>query len=377
MERPIRLWYLSTQLASIGGAERMLYKVLAGLPQSDFEPEVVLFYQGGDLADSLAKQGVQVHASFARHRFDITGVRKLFDLARGFRPDIVLTTTNLMGYFWATMLRQRGLAQRVVVSFHVTRFMRSYYRAFLRKRMPWIDHFIVLTPLHAEFWKSQLSIPSYRISIIPNGIDTDHFVPFDDTQTLRQSLGIPTNACVVGNVAYFKPVKNLVRFVEVARLVHQQVPEAFFILVGDGSERPAIERAIADANLQDRFLLPGEVANPKSWFQAMDIFLLTSDSEALPVVLLEAGSCGVPAVATDVGGVADVIEHGKTGFVASTNAQELADYVLRLCKDSELRCEMGSQARERVVREFSVQSMVSKYVELFRQLSLPEKKTFR
>ncbi|MFQ3611865.1 MAG: glycosyltransferase, partial [Fimbriimonadales bacterium] len=109
-----------------------------------------------------------------------------------------------------------------------------------------------------------------------------------------------------------------------------------------------------------------------SWFQVMDIFLLTSDSEALPGVLLEAGGCGVPAVATDVGGVADVIEHGKTGFVASANAQELADCVLRLCKDSELRCEMGSQARERVVREFSVQSMVSKYAELFRNLTSSE-----
>lgn len=375
MERPIRLWYLSTQLASVGGAERMLYKVFAGLPQSEFETTLVLFYKGGDLADCLAKQGITVHASFARHRFDLGGIRRLFELARKTRPDIILTTTNLMGYFWATMLRQKGLAQRVVISVHVTRFMRPYYRAFLRKRVAWVDHFIALTPLHAEFWKSQLSIPNHRISVISNGIDTDHFVPSDDRDTLRQSLGIPTDACVVGNVAYFKPVKNLLRFVEVAHLVHQRTPEAFFVLVGDGSERPSIERTIADVSLQDRFLLPGAASDPKSWFQVMDIFLLTSDSEALPVVLLEAGSCGIPAVSTNVGGVADVIAHGKTGFVASPDTQELAKYVLSLCQNPELRREMGTQARERVVREFSVQAMVSKYTELLRGLAVSKENT--
>ncbi len=350
----------------------MLYKVFAGLPHSDFDTTLVLFYKGGDLADRLLEQGVSVHAGFARSRVDVKGIRKLYELAKTVRPDIILTTTNMMGYFWATVLRRKGLAHSVVVSFHVTRYVRSYYRTFLRARSRWVDYFIGLTPTQTQFWQEQLNIPSDKITVIPNGIDTGYFVPNPEKMALRNQLGLPTEGIVVGNVAYFRPVKNLTRFVQVAHRVAQRIPEAFFVLVGDGTERGGVERAIAEMGLRQRFLLPGELKDPLAWFQAMDIFLLTSDSEALPVVLLEAGSCGVPAVATDVGGVRDVVVHGETGFVHPPNAVDaLAESVIQLAQDPALRQQMGQSARQRVVQEFSVEAMVNRHADLFRHLANP------
>lgn len=348
----------------------MLYKVFAGLPRTEFVPVLVLFYKGGDLADRLAEHGTPVHASFARHRFDIIGIRRLFALARKDPPDIILTTTNMMGYFWATILRQRGLVSRVVVSFRVTRYLRPYYRTLLKMRGRWVDHFIALTPSNAQFWQEQLRIPSDKITIIPNGVDTERLIPAHDKRALRRTLGIPEDAIVVGNVSYFKPVKNLPRFVQIASEVSRRVPDSFFVLVGDGAERGRVEKAIADAGLGERFLLPGEAKDPTPWFQAMDVFLLTSDSEGLPGVLLEAGSCGVPAVATDVGGVRDVIMHGKTGFVHPPEAiNQLSDSVIRLAQDTTLRQQIGQSARQHVIQAFSVEAMVSRYAEVFRNIA--------
>lgn len=367
---PIRLWYLTTQLASIGGAERMLFKVLDGLPPSRFSVSLITLYEPGDLAERLHEKGISLYARLGKNRSDPRLFPRLYQLARKERPDIVLTTTNAISYFWSTVLRQLGLARRLVVSFHVTRYSRKHHPWFIKTRSAHVDHFVALTPQNGAFWQSELQIPSDKLCIIPNGIDTNHFVPpASGKNALRTSLGIPTEASVVGKIAYFKPVKNLSRFVSVAHKVKQQLPDAFFVLGGDGSERSNVESLIDAFGLRAAFLLPGEVRQPLIWYQAMDVFLLTSDSEALPVVLLEAASCEVPAVATAVGGVPDVIVHGETGFVAPCDAEDaLADYVVQLCRDEALRRRMGSQARQRVVKEFSQEAMVRRYTELFQQI---------
>lgn len=367
----IRLWYLTTQFASIGGAERMLFKVLSGLPDPPFSVSLVTLYESGDLAEKLREKGMNLHTRLARNRWDLRLFPHLYQLARREHPHIVLTTTNAISYVWGTVIRQLGLAKQLVVSFHVTRFLRKYHRWLLKGRASFVDMFIALTPQNGAFWQNELRIASEKIRIIPNGVDTDHFVPLESGKAVvRTALGIPPNACVVGNVAYFKPVKNLPRFVSIAQKVAMRVPNAFFVLVGDGSERAHVESLIEKLGLKSAFLLPGEVRQPLAWYQAMDVFLLTSDSEALPVAILESGSCAVPAVATDVGGVSDVILHGETGFVAPCEAEEaIADYVVQLCQDESLRKKMGANARQRVVQAFSEQAMVQRYTDLFLNLA--------
>lgn len=368
---PICVWYLTTQFASIGGAERMLFKVLSGLPKPQFAVSVITLYESGDLAEKLHEKGTALHTRLVRNRWDMRLLPRLCQLARKERPDIVLTTTNAISYFSASVLRQFGFTRKLVVSFRVTYFPRKHHRFLLGNRAAFVDRFVALTPQNAQFWKNELRIPADKLQVIPNGIDTSYFVPPDSGKAeLRASLGIPPDALVVGKVAYLKPVKNIPRFVTIARKVAARIPNAFFVLVGDGSERSRIETLIGEAGLRNHFLLPGEVPQPRAWYQAMDVFLLTSDTEALPGVLLEAGSCAVPAVATDVGGVSDVILHGKTGFVAPSEAEDmLADYVVQLGLDEPLRQRIGANARQRVVQEFSDQAMVQRYKDLFCRLA--------
>jgi glycosyltransferase involved in cell wall biosynthesis len=206
--------------------------------------------------------------------------------------------------------------------------------------------------------------------IIPNGVDTNYFTPATNKQALRLQLGLPPNAFIIGLVAYFKPVKNLPLFVEVASRLLKVQQNLHFVLVGDGPERDNIIQTIQALRLTPHFTLPGACEDPREWHQAFDLLLLTSRSEALPVTILEANSCEVPAVATGVGGVPDVIRHGSTGFITPPDDPEaLVHYVALLSQDEPMRRAMGTAARSWVEQEFSLQTMVARYAQLFRSLA--------
>jgi glycosyltransferase involved in cell wall biosynthesis len=159
-------------------------------------------------------------------------------------------------------------------------------------------------------------------------------------------------------------------FVRVARLVIDAGIDAQFVLVGDGPERPAVEKAIADLSVAPHFLLPGTTTDSRKWYEAFDVALMTSSSsEAFPITLLEAMSVGLPVVATNVAGIPDIVIHGQTGFTAEpTDIQQLAHYLVVLARDFELRQQMGRAGFQRVLTEFNADLMVQRYAQLFEEL---------
>jgi glycosyltransferase involved in cell wall biosynthesis len=370
VREPIRVWFMRTSLDKIGGAERVISQVMLGLPRPEFEPIGVWLYGSGGYGEILQKRGIRTYQGLGRARWDVRIGIRLMRLARELRPDVLLTTENALACFWAGMLKRLRLTKALVIAFHITRMERRSYRASVRFSAPVADRLVALTPAHRDYWQQFTGAPQERFVIIPNGVDTDHFKPAEDKCALRADLGLPINACIVGLVAYFKPVKNLPLFVEVAGRLVQSQNDFHFVLVGDGPERERVLQAIAARRLEARFTLPGACDDPRVWHQAFDILLLTSHSEALPVTILEANSCGVPAVATRVGGVPDVIRHGETGFIAPPeDADELTQFVAALAHDAAKRHTMGVAARLWVEQNFSQHAMVARYAQLFRTLA--------
>lgn len=366
----IRVWFVRTALDAIGGAERMIAKVMRGLPKDRFDVSAVWLYEAGTHGLQLQQEGIRTYTQLGKSRLDLRLPLRLIQLARRERPHIIFTTENALACFWSGILKRLGLCGKLVIGFRVTRMERRSYRIAVRATAPVADVLIALTETHQKYWQEFTQLPEERFVIIPNGIDTERFAPVANRETHRRALGLPPHAYIVGLVAYFKPVKNLPLFVEVADQVASVVDNAYFVLVGDGSERIHIERMIHERGLSERFHLPGVVDNPTIWHQAFDVLLLTSHSEGLPGTILEANSCAVPAVATDVGGVRDVIVQGETGFYAPAgDADALARYVLLLCEDADLRQRMGQAARQRVLLHFSEEAMVRRYAELFEVLA--------
>lgn len=366
----IRIWFVRTALDNIGGAERVIAQIMTHLPEDRFEPISVWLYEPGAFGEELAEKGIRTHTRLAKSRSDPWLFARLRKLAKQDKPHIIFTTENALACFWSGALRKLRLAPRLVIGFHTTRLQKKSVGVATRFAAPSADRLIALSPSHQHYWEGITRCPPEKFQIIPNGINLSRFHPAEDRLQARAEAGLPTDCPVVGLIAHLKPVKNLPLFVEVANRVLAAGEKAHFVIVGDGSEREPILAEIERRGLQAHFTLPGATSDPAAWHQRFDFLLLTSHSEAMPLTILEANACGAPAVATDVGGVRDVILQGETGFYSPAGeAEPLTQYLLQLIRDPALRQRMGETARQRAIQEYSLEGMLQRYSRLFEELA--------
>lgn len=210
------------------------------------------------------------------------------------------------------------------------------------------------------------------IEVLHNGIDINAWRAELGKPVLRQELGIKPGEFLVGTVARIaQQHKDLPTFYQVAAEVSRKVPEARFVIVGDGhgDELAKAKKQIADLGLRDSFFFTGHRTDLLDIYASLDLFLMTSLTEGLPNTVLEAMALKVPVVSTAVAGVPELVEHGETGFLAPIRDIEgLSRLVVELLSDSALRERFGLNARGRIEQDFSFANRVRKmedYYEYF------------
>jgi glycosyltransferase involved in cell wall biosynthesis len=196
-----------------------------------------------------------------------------------------------------------------------------------------------------------------QYAVIPPGV---RLAPLPDRDAARERLGLTDDRPVVAYVGRLAGIKRPERVVELAR----RVPDAVVLLVGDGSERAALEAA---APSNTRFL--GWRSDVETVYAAADLAVLTSDNEGMPLTLVEAALAGVPAVTTDVGSAGEVVRDGRTGLVVPADVDALTGAAERLLSDGALRRRLGAAARNRALEEYSVERMVRAHLDLYAGLT--------
>lgn len=201
--------------------------------------------------------------------------------------------------------------------------------------------------------------PSVPVTVVRNGIDAEYFSRSPQgADTVRQRFGIAADAPVVGNVAAFIPQKRVHDWIAAAREIHRLHPAARFVWVGEGPLRQAMLDGVREAGLQGVVHLAGVQADVRPYLAAMDVYMMSSAFEGLPVALLEAMALGCAPVCTSVGGIPEVIEPGVNGFLADPGApEELARAVCALLGHGARRAEVSAAARATVEARFSVERM--------------------
>ncbi|RYY40093.1 MAG: glycosyltransferase family 1 protein [Chitinophagaceae bacterium] len=324
-----------------------------------------------------------------KFRDDRAAYRRLKEIIRDFKPDIVHTHAAKSG----ALGRLAAFATRVPVTIHTFHghVFHSYFsplktQAFIRAERYLAGRssgIIAISDLQKEELAGEFKICApEKIRVIPLGLDLK---PFQEGQEekragFRNRYGIADDELVIGLVGRIVPVKNHSLFLQMAALLAASTKQKLrFFLVGDGDERPAVEAECRSLGLDYAYFPDTQrlgLVTCTSWqtkmdevYAAMDIVALTSHNEGTPVSLIEAQAAGKPVVATAVGGVADTMVNGETGFLVPAGAAaEGSAFLKQLVEDEALRGKMGNAGRRLAEERFSVQKMVRETLDYYHEL---------
>jgi glycosyltransferase involved in cell wall biosynthesis len=287
---------------------------------------------------------------------------KLWQKVRQEKIDLFLLLTaipNIWGRLLGTLAGQPGIIGNVR--------SKTAHRQHERWLWPLANHLICNNKHLQNLLVTKYKIPADRLSMIPNGVDTDFFKPPPTGKTRGNFLVLS-----IGRLVRDKDQETLIQaFCQVL----QKYPAAELWLVGDGPRKGYLEQLLGQKVPAHRAtLFPGQV-DIRPFLEKASLFALSSVTEALPNVVLEAMATGLPVVATNVGGLPEVVSSGKTGWlVPPGDPASLARAMLQLLADPELCRTLGQAGRERAVRDFSFNQMVSRYEALFDDLLAPKER---
>jgi colanic acid/amylovoran biosynthesis glycosyltransferase len=289
--------------------------------------------------------------------------RKFARVLRTFRPDLI------HGYFATEPTAiARELAAELGVPFTFGAHAYDIYRRppeDFAARAAAARAVVTVSAANARYIARAFGVPPTRMHVIPCGIDTERFRPGGE------KAWPPTIVCV----ARLVPVKNHALLLEVCADLRARGPEFRCVLVGDGRSRGQVEATRARLGLEDVVELVGvaEQAEVLAWWQRATVAVLTSHSEGMPVALMEASACGVPAVATAVAGVPELIEDGVSGLLAPPGDRAALGAALeRLLRDPVLSARMGAAGRRRAEARFSLRLQVDRLLALWSTVTKEE-----
>jgi len=380
MTTPISILCLITSLCD-GGAETMLHRLLSRLDRKRFSPRVVALVDtdAGPMSKKIEELGVPVRFLGMRPgRPNPASLLRLIHWLRHDKPDVICTwmyhadlAGGLAAWFAGGIPVAWGIRHgdlSVEGNKRLTLFTVKVC-AYLSR---WLPDRIVCNAEVSRRTHVAAGYVAEKMIVIANGSDLENFKPDPVArESVRKELRIPEAAQLIGLIARFDPQKDHRNFVQAARLLHHDRPDVYFILCGDGVnwENEKLTRWIEAAGIRHRCCLLGRRDDIPRLTAALDIATLSSFGEGSPNVVIEAMSCGIPCVVTDVGDSAQIV--GDTGLVVPPRNPEALAKALRTMLDfgQEARSRLGMTARQRIVQHFSLSATVARYEQLFEELA--------
>lgn len=365
----------------VGGAERMVGRVLTRLSPDEFDMKVFCLDSCGAVADQLEAAGIPVLGMDILKR-RVPNPLDIVTLSRElkhFRPDVVqgwMYLRNLYGGIAAKLARRDcpvawNIRHSTIDAKIDSRSMRltAWIGGKLSRLMP---KKIVLCAEAAREAHCNVGYAPDRLQVIPNGFDLSEFHPDPAARLrVRQELGLSDEVPLVGLMGRFHPHKDHRTFVRAARVVVDRVPNAHFLLVGADQvfTTTDIWSWVDEVGLRDHFHLLKVRPDPAAIDASLDVSVCSSTTEGFPNVVGEAMACGVPCVATNVGECAEVV--GETGrIVSKQNPQQLGDAIADLLSLPRVdRISLGQAARRRVCERYDIVQIVAQYRALWLELA--------
>lgn len=344
----------------IGGSEQLASSIGRGLDPARYESFFAAVGPNGPIGEALRVDGYSVTTFDRRDGLDLRLFPRVWKFLHEVKPDIVQTHHVASLIYGGLPARLSGA--KVIHTEHEINTFRQFPRQlkWLRRLSPLVDRFVVIDPSIATFLEEAASIERSRIRVIRNGIDLHRFLP----SKVRSSAGL-----TIGWLARLDPPKRPDLVIEAFRRLRDRGADVRLRMIGPGSLQEGVRRQVSELGLGDVVETPGPKSDVPEQLQRMDVYVLVSDAEGLPISLAEAMACGLPCVASAVGGIPSLLRQGQNGLLLEKNsAADLAEHLWNLISDPARRALLGAAARQTIVEQFDFARTIAQYADLFAEV---------
>lgn len=352
-----------TYALDFGGLETLLVQCINGMPANKYRHAVVCLTHYTTFAEKINQPGVELFALNKPPGLGLASHLAFWRLMRRLRPTI-LHTYNLAAAEYALT----GALAGVPVRIHAEHGRdagdphgkNSKHKLLRRLLVPFIDRFVPVSADLHTWLRTEVGIPEAKNQLIANGVDTVRFTPGP----------APTGPFVIGTVGRLQAVKDqaalVEAFIRLRALAPAEAARLRLVIVGCGPLRAALAQQVADAGISDQVLLAGARSDIADLMRTFSVFALPSIAEGMPVTLLEAMACGLPVVASRVGGIPELVLENNTGLlVPPADPQALAEALARYLQEPALAARHGGAGRARIEARYSIAAMLSGYTSLY------------
>lgn len=320
----------------------------------------------GRFGEDLRRAGTAVEL-IGKDRGLIAALWRFLSHVRQLRPQVV-HCHNLPAFFYGALAARLAGDIPVVMTKHGTLIkgtgLAGRISHFLIRRCD----VVVVSPELVDIMRAWIGNPCRPARYIANGISLSAYEQLPTRAQARAQLALPEHAFIVGIVARLMPGKRHLALVDIFARILQKLPRALLLMVGDGPMGTAVETRIRELGLGESVLRMGERQDVPRILAALDVFCLASETEGMPMTVLEAMAARLPVVATNAGGIPELVEPGHNGLLVPVQEpQELEGALLKLGGDPDLARNMGQRGYERLLREFSLEQTLRAYEEIYRQ----------
>ena len=361
------------------GAQTQVVNLIIGLDDERFEKHLMTFCDESRLAQAtrLRGEGVDFVNVGRRYKLDLAPAQRIASLVDKHQIDIVHCSLQISALFGALGIRWARRKPALLIALHTTKnrglkdemFDRSIYQWVLRQAA----RVVFVSRMQQDYWRAKFPHLAAKSTTVFNGVDCRHFDPerFRTPRgAARRELGIAEDAGVICCLAGLRREKGHHILLRAFESVQSVLPDAVLLLAGSGERRSRIERQVVQREMRDSVRLLGSVADVRPLLAASDVSVLASTAvETFSMAVLESMAMGVPVVGTDVGGMAEAVATGETGFVVPPEDSEALAHALVQVLSNPLtaRC-MGSLGRARVMARFSRESMIDRTADVLQEL---------
>lgn len=357
------------------GAEKVMVELSKELCSTEYKPYIGVIGNPQNYHTPVVieaeKSGLEVKEFHCSGKFDI----KTISAIRKYIKDNKIGMIHSHGYksnFYALLATLNMNIKRIITCHNwlgISSKMK-FYKLIDKILLKKFDKIVAVS----DILKDEIirgNIPENKVRVVYNGIDISRLQVISDKLQVKKSLGIKENEKVIGTVGRLTEEKGYIYLLRAAEKVVREFPDTIFLIIGDGQLRDSLKFIVHSLQLNDKVIFTGIRDDIPELLNLIDIFVMPSLKEGMPIALLEAMAAKKPIIASKVGAIPKVIEDGYSGLlVESGNEQELSESIIKLLNNPEKANSLAQNGYEKAKSEFSAKNMAEKYMEVYKSMMI-------